>query len=62
MKKKNVQVVRRDRTIAVTEYAFNELDLIRKALRKTKRWCLEDIIHEKFVEMSSKNFFNQRCS
>ena len=52
----------KDSTIAVTEIASKELDMIRRVLRKTKRWCLEDMIHEKFMEMSSKNFFRNKCS
>ncbi len=61
MKKKEIKKIK-DSTIAVTEAASKELDMIRRVLRKTKRWCLEDLIHEKFVDMSAKNFFRNKCS
>lgn len=49
--KKKMGVRERDTTVAVTVKARKELTAISNYKRQTKRLCLEDIIHARFLRL-----------
>lgn len=46
-KKKKTEI--KDTSVTVTVSARNELEAIRRFQKQTKKLCLEEIIHEKFL-------------
>ena len=46
-KKKKTEI--KDTSVTVTVKARNELEVIRRFQKQTKKLCLEEIIHEKFL-------------
>ena len=63
IRKKNQTANRVDSSVTVTKSAVKELEAVRRYQKQTKKWCLEEIIHEKYLTLPQgyRDFFCSNC-
>ena len=61
--KKRKKTMNVDSSVTVTISAKNELEAIRRYQKQTKKLCLEEIIHEKYLTLPKeyRDFFIKNC-